>query len=200
MPIARRFASLPAAPKLIGSSLMGLVLLGLAGCGGSAPLAASAQSPHALTRLNGNWQVGASEMKDAEGRRFTVCTLLQPGEGGRSFWIAATPAKVSGDLYLGVRSPDLPAVEGRVDRKVTIDIDGTAFTPTRAQQAGDALSMAIPAADSAAFLAAFAKGMDLRVRAQDLPRFAQGANLQGSANGRREWQKCIETELQANKS
>ncbi|PWR20634.1 hypothetical protein [Zavarzinia compransoris] len=196
MRIARSFASPSPALALIGLALLGP---GLGGCA-SAPSAASAQEPHAMTRLHGNWQVGASEMRDAQGRQFTVCTLLQTNEGDRRFWLAATPAAVSGDLYLGLRSPDLPAVEGRVDRKAVIEIDGTRFSPARSQQAGDALSMAIPAAATEAFLDAFAKGANLVVTAADLPRFAQGADLQGSANGRREWRKCIETELQPARS
>ncbi|MDD3443825.1 MAG: hypothetical protein PHS60_00325 [Zavarzinia sp.] len=172
-----------------------VAVLALAGCDTIPGSSASAEAPHAMTGLPGDWQVGASEMHDAEGRAFTVCTLLRSAQDGRRFWIAATPSTVSGDLYLGVRSPELPAIEGRADRKALVTVDGIAYRPMRAQQAGDALSMAIAPEEAPAFLDAFAKGYQLAVTAGDLPGFSIGVDLRGSANGRREWKKCIEREL-----
>lgn len=165
----------------------------LSACG--TPTSPTAQPPHALTSLSSGWQVGASEMRDGEGRSFTVCTLQRAGDGGSRFWIATTSAAITRDLYIGLRSAALPAVEGRVPRKAGLVIDGTAFRPQRAQQAGDSLSMVLPGAESDAFLQAFAKGYNLEVKAEDLPGFSFPVNLVGTANGRREWQKCIETEL-----
>ncbi|MFZ2868986.1 hypothetical protein [Zavarzinia sp.] len=184
-------------PKIAPVLTAGLIALSalLAGCGTEAPVSASAQPPHALTSLSGGWQVGASDMRDSEGRVFTVCTLQQGKDDGSRFWLATTAASISRELYIGLRSPALPAVGGRVPRQASILIDGTAFRPERAQQAGDTLSMVIPAAKTEGFLQAFAKGNALVAGADDLPGFSLPVSLQGSANGRREWAKCIEIEL-----
>lgn len=159
----------------------------LAGCAATPP--APAPQP-ALTSLAGGWQVGSRQMRDSEGKPFDVCTLQRGVEGEPQFWLAATAASLTHDLYLGLRSAELPATADRAARQAVVTIDGTAFRPGRAQQSGDALSMVVPAAQAEAFLAAFAKGYALVVTADDLPGFSLPVDLRGSANGRREWQKC----------
>lgn len=186
----------PKTAPVLTAGLLALSAL-LAGCGTEAPVSATARPPHALTALAGGWQVGASDMRDGEGRVFTVCTLQQSQDDGGRFWIATTAPGISRELYIGLRSPALPAASGRVSRQASILIDGTAFRPERAQQAGDSLSMVIPAAKAEGFLQAFAKGNALVAGADDLPGFSLNVSLRGSANGRREWAKCIETELKA---
>ncbi len=173
---------------------LGAAGLLLAGCE-TAPTSASAEQPGAVTVLAGGWQVGAGKLHDSSGRDYAVCTLQQVGDGTRRFWLAATPPAVSKDVFIGLRSPDLPAVEGRVERKAALTIDGKEFAPARVQQAGDALSMAIPGDSAAAFLDAFAKGDNLRVSAADLPGFAYPVSLKGSAAGRKAWTECIATRL-----
>ncbi|MFA5119532.1 hypothetical protein [Zavarzinia sp.] len=174
---------------------LGAAGLLLAGCETAPPTSASAEQPGAVAVLAGGWQVGAGKLHDSSGRDYAVCTLQQTGEGTRRFWLAATPPAVSKDVFIGLRSPDLPAVEGKVERKAALSIDGKDFAPARVQQAGDALSMAIPGDAAAAFLDAFAKGADLRVSAVDLPGFAYPVSLKGSAAGRKAWAECIATRL-----
>lgn len=173
--------------------VLGLACLGLGAC--ETLLEPTAAAPRSMTALPGNWQVGAGEMHDSKGRAFSVCTLLRTGEGDRRFWIAGTRADVSTDLYIGVRAPDLPAADGKVERHALIAIDGGEFRPGRSQQVGSDLSMAIPLGGRDAFLDAFAKGGNLSVTIDEVPGFMMAVGLTGSANGRREWRNCLDTEL-----
>ncbi|MCF4167450.1 hypothetical protein L2U69_17515 [Zavarzinia compransoris] len=173
--------------------VLGVACLGLGAC--ETLLEPTAAPPHSLASLPGNWQVGASEMHDSKGRAFAVCTLLRTGEGDRRFWIAGTRPDVSTDLYIGVRAPDLPKAAGTAERHALIAIDGREFRPTRTQHVGTDLSMAIPAGGRDAFLDAFAKGGNLSVTVDEVPGFMMAVGLNGSANGRREWRNCLDTEL-----
>ncbi|RJF89525.1 hypothetical protein D3874_23245 [Oleomonas cavernae] len=172
---------------------------GLAACvDESTPVAASATAPHATTTLPENWQVGAGAMRDSQGQSYNVCTLMQTGKGDRRLWIAATPANVSRELYLGVRGPELPDTGGlRLERRAVLLIDGIAYRAGRAQQVGTTLSMSLAATQSDEFLKAFTHGQTLSVGADDLAGLIIKWPLAGSNEAVTVWRDCIKRELSA---
>jgi hypothetical protein len=169
----------------------------LAGCvDESTPVVASATAPHATTALPENWQVGAGAMRDSQGQSYNVCTLMQTGKGDRRLWIAATPANVSRELYLGIRGPELPDTGGlRLERRAVLMIDGIAYRAGRAQQVGTTLSMSLGAAQSDSFLTAFTHGQNLSVGADDLAGLTINWPLAGSSDAVAVWRDCIKREL-----
>lgn len=177
-------------------SMIAAIAAGLAACADESAVSPTATSPHAMTTVAENWQVGAGEMRDSEGRSYTVCTLMQTGKGDRRFWIAATPPGVSRDLYIGVRGPELPDTGGqRLDRKGVLTIDGLSYNATRAQQVASTLSMSLKAERVESFIEAFDRGRDLSVHIDDLAGLAIAWPLAGSRQGLAVWRDCISREL-----
>lgn len=180
-------------------ALLALVAPGLAACVDDAsPSGVSATAPHAMTTLPENWQVGAGSMRDSQGQSYNVCTLMQTGKGDRRLWLAATPAEVSKDLYIGVRDAEFPdTAGGRIDRRAVLTIDGIAYRPARTQQVGTTLSMSLPAARVDEFLGAFVKGTTFTAAADDLPGILTRWSLKGATEAVAVWRNCIARELTA---